>query len=149
MQCGHCCRYLPTKKNRKIWRLDGEVESLILKVISERKEAMDKDKMSEKDLLQALVESAESGYGEAKAANRFLVDNCKNIYFAGHETTAVSATWALMLLALNPDWQARTRDEIVLHLRGAQLPVADTIRNMKTVHTSVFSSSFNGPKFRP
>ncbi|KAJ8649885.1 hypothetical protein MRB53_002908 [Persea americana] len=121
-------RYLPTKKNKEIWRLEREVELLIMKMIVERKEAMEK----EKDLLQALVESAERNYGVGKAANRFLVDNCKNIYFAGYETTTVLATWALMLLALNPEWQARTRDEI-RHLCGAHWPDADSIRQMKTV----------------
>ncbi|RWR80538.1 cytochrome P450 714B3-like protein isoform X1 [Cinnamomum micranthum f. kanehirae] len=98
-------RYLPTKKNKEIWRLEREVELSIMKMIVERKEAMEK----EKDLLQALVESAERNYGVGKAANRFLVDNCKNIYFAGYETTTVLATWALMLLALNPEWQARAQ----------------------------------------
>lgn len=122
------CRYLPTKKNKEIWRLEREVELSIMKMIVERKEAMEK----EKDLLQALVESAERNYGVGKAANRFLVDNCKNIYFAGYETTTVLATWALMLLALNPEWQARARDEI-RHLCGAHLPNADSIRQMKTV----------------
>ena len=28
----------------------------------------------------------------------FMVDNCKNIYFAGHETSAATAMWCLMLL---------------------------------------------------
>ena len=32
-------------------------------------------------------------------ADDFMVDNCKNIYFTGHETSAVTAMWCLMLLA--------------------------------------------------
>ncbi|GJN10661.1 hypothetical protein PR202_ga28774 [Eleusine coracana subsp. coracana] len=42
----------------------------------------------------------------------FVVDNCKNIYFAGYETTAVTAAWCMMLLALHPDWQDQVRHEV-------------------------------------
>ncbi|KAF7819943.1 cytochrome P450 714A1-like [Senna tora] len=41
-----------------------------------------------------------------------IVDICKNIYFAGSETTALLATWTLILLAKHPQWQQRVRSEI-------------------------------------
>ena len=64
--------------------------------------------------------------------NKFIVDNCKNIYFAGHETTATSASWCLVLLAANPDWQDRARAEVVEICKGKVLD-ADMLRKMKTV----------------
>ncbi|GFY92041.1 hypothetical protein Acr_08g0004370 [Actinidia rufa] len=91
-----------------------------------------------KDLLQMILEAAKS-YGDNGgppqdiAPNKFIVDNCKNIYFAGHETTALSASWCLMLLALHPEWQARARAEMV-ELCGENLPDADMFRSMKPIH---------------
>ncbi|KAL3718907.1 hypothetical protein ACJRO7_003936, partial [Eucalyptus globulus] len=73
--------------------------------------------------------------GRGDATDRFVVD-CKNIYLAGYKTTALAASWTLMLLALNPGWQAKVREEVMQVtqvLRGGQLPNADTIRKMKTV----------------
>jgi cytochrome P450 len=63
---------------------------------------------------------------------RFMVDNCKNIFFAGHETTATTASWCLMLLASHEDWQDRARAE-VLEVCGNSDPDANMLRNMKTV----------------
>jgi cytochrome P450 len=70
--------------------------------------------------------------------DRFIVDNCKNIYSAGYENTAVSATWTLMLLASNPEWQARVRAEVV-QVCGGQMPDADMVRKMKTVRGIIFA----------
>ncbi|KAL3571776.1 hypothetical protein D5086_025680 [Populus alba] len=64
--------------------------------------------------------------------DRFIVDNSKAIYFAGHETTAITASWCLMLLAANQEWQARARAE-VLEICKINLPDADMLRNMKTL----------------
>ncbi|XVF75706.1 hypothetical protein PTKIN_Ptkin13bG0208200 [Pterospermum kingtungense] len=127
-------RYVPTKTNRVAWRLEKEIRGLILKVVKERNEAE-----SEKDLLQMILESARSSdLGQAKT-DRFIVDNCKNIYLAGYETTAVSATWTLMLLASNPEWQDKVRAEVV-EICGGQLPDADMVRKMKTL-TMVINES--------
>ncbi|KAI6669251.1 hypothetical protein NL676_004136 [Syzygium grande] len=127
-------RYLPTKTNRQIWKLEREIKSLILKVVQERKEAT-----SEKNMLQMILEGAEnsSQLGCGEATDRFVVDNCKNIYFAGYETTAITAAWTLMLLASNLGWQAKVRKEVVQLLRGGQLPDADMIPKMKTVNTYI------------
>ncbi|KAL6967863.1 hypothetical protein U1Q18_033673 [Sarracenia purpurea var. burkii] len=118
-------RHLPTKHNRKTWALEKEVRSLILDVVKERTEAG-----YEKDLLQMVLEGAQNSRLAQPAIEDFVVDNCKNIYLAGYETTAVSATWCLMLLAANQKWQERVRAE-VLGICGDQIPNADMIRKMK------------------
>ncbi|XWS66284.1 hypothetical protein CRYUN_Cryun05aG0186200 [Craigia yunnanensis] len=127
-------RYLPINANREGWRLEKEIRALILKVVKERKEAK-----SEKDLLQMILESATSSDLGQAAADRFIVDNCKNIYLAGYETTAVSATWTLMLLASNPEWQDKARAE-VLEICGGESPDTDMLRKMKTL-TMVINES--------
>jgi cytochrome P450 family 714 subfamily C len=86
----------------------------------------------QKDLLQMLLEGTENSDLSQDARDRFIVDNCKNIYLAGFETTAVSAAWCLMLLAANPDWQERVRAE-VLNICKGQIPDIDMILKMKSV----------------
>ncbi|CAL5398173.1 unnamed protein product [Camellia sinensis] len=125
-------RYLPSKNNREIWRLEKEIYSMILNVVKARSEAK-----SEKDLLQMILEAAKNCRDNGDlplgiTPNKFIVDNCKNIYFAGHETTAVSASWCLMLLAAYPEWQARVHSE-VLEICGKNLPDADMLQSMKTL----------------
>ncbi|KAF9595778.1 hypothetical protein IFM89_004180 [Coptis chinensis] len=107
-------RYIPTKNNREIWKLEKEVALLILKVVRERKEAE-----FEKDLLQMILEAASNDEVSLDSIEGFIVDNCKNIYFAGHETTATSASWILMLLASHSEWQRRVRDELTMVIQEA------------------------------
>ncbi|XP_031395494.1 cytochrome P450 714C2-like [Punica granatum] len=130
----HGFRQLPTKSNRAIWRLEKEVWSLILKVVKEREGAK-----SEKDLLQMILDGAKDGHLSSNEMDRFIVDNCKNIYQAGYETTAVVASWTLMLLASNSDWQAKVREEIYQVCAG-QPPNSATIRNMKTMTMVIHKS---------
>ncbi|KAL3517933.1 hypothetical protein ACH5RR_020522 [Cinchona calisaya] len=127
-------RHLPTKSNRETWALEKEIKTLILQVVKERTEAG-----YEKDLLQMVVEGAKNSDLSQDAIDRFIVDNCKNIYLAGYETTAVSATWCLMLLAANPEWQERIRAEVVEICKG-QIPDADMIRKMKQLTMAINES---------
>ncbi|VVB17256.1 unnamed protein product [Arabis nemorensis] len=126
-----------TKKlgNGKIDELEKHVESLIWETVKEReKESVEDHK---KDLMQLILEGAMSssdGSLEDKSSSykSFVVDNCKSIYFAGHETTAVAVSWCLMLLALNPSWQTRIRDEVFRFCKNG-IPDANSISNLKTV----------------
>ncbi|KAK6228376.1 hypothetical protein QUC31_006259 [Theobroma cacao] len=127
-------RYLPTKSNREIWRLEKEVRALILKAVYKTKEEKSKE-----DLLQMILKGAKNSDLGPDATDNFIVDNCKNIYFAGYETTAITAAWTLLLLALNPDWQDKVRAE-VLEICGGKLPDADMIRKMKAL-TMVISET--------
>nr|AIA82921.1 CYP450-17 [Gentiana rigescens] len=127
-------RYLPNKTNMKKWALEKEIKTLILKVVKERTEVG-----YEKDLLQMILEGAKSSDLKPDEIDRFIVDNCKNIYLAGYETTAVSAVWCLMLMAANPEWQERIRAE-VLEICNGQIPDYDMIRKMKQLTMAISES---------
>ena len=62
------------------------------------------------DLLQRLIAARDPETGAAMDEEQ-LVDNLLTFYIAGHETTARALTWALYLLAREPAWAARLRDE--------------------------------------
>jgi cytochrome P450 len=123
--------FLPTRTNREAWRLNRVVRDLVLDVV---RESGDDDR----NLLNAMLRSAAaSGGGDrvaAAAVEEFVVDNCKNIYFAGYETTAVTDAWCMMLLALHPEWQDRVRDEARRACAGAALDFA-SLHKMKQVNS--------------
>ncbi|PKI44565.1 hypothetical protein CRG98_035040 [Punica granatum] len=86
-----------------------------------------------------VLEGAKNSDLSQEATDRFIVDNCKNIYLAGFETTAVSATWSLMLLAAYPEWQDRVRSE-ALEICGGRLPDSDMLRKMKQLNMVIHES---------
>ncbi|GMY22990.1 cytochrome P450 714C2-like [Fagus crenata] len=94
-------RFLLSKNNRAMWKIEKEINSMILKVVKQRNEG---------------AKSYNDYYGPTTDSFRdnFIVDNCKNIYIAGHETTAITASWSLMLLAAHPEWQARALAELTM-----------------------------------
>ncbi|KAK7350485.1 hypothetical protein VNO77_09174 [Canavalia gladiata] len=140
-------RYLPNKSNRQMWKLEKEINLKISKLIKQRQE-----ETHEEDLLQMILEGAkncEGGDGPLSnsiSRDRFMIDNCKNIFFAGHETTAIATSWCLMLLATNQDWQDRARDE-VLQVCGNGAPDASMLRSMKTFRFSLSPSYCHSPAF--
>ncbi|XP_062215694.1 cytochrome P450 714B3 isoform X1 [Phragmites australis] len=100
----NACRFFPTIRNKQAWELHKQVHKLILEIVKESGE--------ERNLLRAILHSASSNKVDLAEAENFIVDNCKSIYFAGYESTAVTAAWCLMLLGLHPEWQDRVREEV-------------------------------------
>ncbi|XP_025623362.1 cytochrome P450 714A1 isoform X1 [Arachis hypogaea] len=124
------------KKENKVSmkEMETEIESLIWELVEERKRECSEKSNLEKDLMQLLLEAAAIDEGLPKNfGKQFIVDNCKNIYFAGHETIAITASWCLMLLAKYPDWQTRIRDEVV-ELFPSGIPDADSLPLLKTLN---------------
>ncbi len=60
------------------------------------------------DLLDLLIEAHQQGTLDALEVR----NNLLGFLFAGHETTALSLTWALYLLALHPEAQEKARREV-------------------------------------
>ncbi|WJX76132.1 hypothetical protein P8452_59583 [Trifolium repens] len=126
-------RYLPNKNNRQIWRLEKEINSNISKLVRQRQE-----EGREQDLLQMILEGAKNCDGNdgllsnSISRDRFIIDNCKTIFFAGHDTTSITASWCLMLLATYQDWQDRARAEVLEVCRNGN-PDASMLKSMKTL----------------
>nr|ACN33715.1 unknown [Zea mays] len=103
-------RFFPSMRNKQAWELHKQVRKLILEIVKESGE--------DRNLLSAILHSASTSRVGIAEAENFIVDNCKSIYFAGHESTAVTAAWCLMLLGLHPEWQNRVREEVHEVCRG-------------------------------
>lgn len=101
-----------------MWRLKKEVDELVMNIVCNREIQNRENNLNEKrsDLLQKILEGAANGASlkdVVQNKNRTIIDLCKNIYFAGSESTALAITWTLLLLALHPEWQHRVRSEIL------------------------------------
>nr|AVX32607.1 cytochrome P450 VoCYP714A18 [Valeriana officinalis] len=125
--------FLARKNHKEIKNLEKEIDTLIWDAVKERQRECLEKSSSEKDLLQMLLEGAmnDECLG-AESSKSFIVDNCKNIYFAGHEATAVAASWSIMLLALHPEWQSHIREEMSQVSNNGILD-SDSLSKMKTV----------------
>ncbi|KAG8063497.1 hypothetical protein GUJ93_ZPchr0003g16963 [Zizania palustris] len=121
-------RFFPAKRNKRAWELQEQVHKLILEIVKESRE--------ERNLLRAILRSASSSKVGLAEAENFIVDNCKSIYFAGYESTAVTAAWCLMLLGLHPEWQDRVREE-VQEVCGGRPVDSQSLQKMKNVCSSL------------
>ncbi|KAJ1386962.1 Cytochrome P450 [Sesbania bispinosa] len=97
-----------------------------LKVVEKEKRKL----LMRRICLQMILEGAKNSDLTQEATDASLLITCKNIYLAGYETTAVAATWCLMLLASNQEWQDRVRAE-ALEICSGEIPNYDMLRKMK------------------
>ncbi|KAG9146061.1 hypothetical protein Leryth_016618 [Lithospermum erythrorhizon] len=116
----HLClpgsRFFPSKYHREIKVLKMEVEKLLMEIIQSRKDCVEIGRGTTygNDLLGNLLNEMQKRKGNnGFSLNlQLIMDECKTMFFAGHETTALLLTWTVMLLASNPSWQDRVREEV-------------------------------------
>ncbi|CAL5343944.1 unnamed protein product [Camellia sinensis] len=123
--------YIPTKSNLEKWRLKKEIHSQIMSIVNEQS--------SNVDVLQTVINGAKMSALGPAAVEQLIVDNCKNIYLAGLESTVNTTAWTLMLLAMHPEWQDRARAEVA-EVCGESLPNATMLGKMKVL-TSVIQEA--------
>ncbi|KAI3432972.1 uncharacterized protein J3R85_007403 [Psidium guajava] len=76
--------------------------------------------LRERPARDAAQRDAEEEIGSGFSLNlQLIMDECKTFFFAGHDTTALLLTWTIMLLASNPSWQERVREEVAQVCNGA------------------------------
>ena len=110
---------LPTPGHLRFNRAVKEVDEVVYRFIAERR-ALCADTG---DLLSMLLRAQdEDGSG---MTDKQLRDEVMTIFLAGHETTALTLTWALHLLAENPKAEQKLAAELAEVLNGRMPTVED------------------------
>ncbi|XP_059076382.1 cytochrome P450 734A6-like [Cryptomeria japonica] len=109
-------RFLPFKRNRQRWRLNREIKRALKELITNREKAGPNTTQGYgNDLLGSMMNtiqemrSSESNQG---LTIEEIIAECKTFFIAGQETTSNYLTFAIVLLAMHPDWQDQARSEV-------------------------------------
>jgi cytochrome P450 len=98
---------LPLPANRRFRRALRELESVVYRIIEERRQAG----RDEPDLLSMFLSARDEETGEAMT-NRQLRDEVMTMLLAGHETTSLALSWTYYLLSQHPDVEQRVAAEV-------------------------------------
>jgi cytochrome P450 len=121
--------WVPLPHRQRLDRGALDLRALLDRLVQERKSGDSGD-----DLLWALIEARdEAGNG---FSDRALRDEALTLFLAGHETTALTLSYTLWLLATHPDLQDRAIAEIeeVLGDRDAGAP---DLRKLPFIHAII------------
>jgi cytochrome P450 len=118
--------WVPTAKNRKFSAAREFVHGTIAALITERR-AIDEAQWPN-DLLSRLMKARDEQTGEPMSES-LLRDEAITTFFAGHETTARTMTFAWYALASNPEVAERLHEELDRVLAG-RLPTVDELRQL-------------------
>ena len=113
---------LPTPAHRRFDRTVRRLDEIVYRIIAERRaDPRDRD-----DLLSMLLHAQDED--GTRMTDRQLRDEAMTLFLAGHETTAISLSWAWYLLSQNPAAEERLHAELGEVLPGRAPTFADLPR---------------------
>lgn len=114
--------WLPNRENREFKAAVARLDEILYGIIRRRRASGE----DPGDLLSHLLAAQDDeGIG---MTDRQLRDECVTLFLAGHETTALTLTYAFYLLARNPDAEAKLLQELDEVLAGRAPTAADVPR---------------------
>jgi len=115
---------VPTPRNRRFLAARAALDSVIYRIIAERR----RRPAEQADLLALLMEARDENTGEGMS-DKQLRDEVITLFLAGHETTANALTWVSYLLSTHVAVARRLRAEVDESLRG-RIPTAADLPNL-------------------
>ncbi|KAL4249351.1 cytochrome P450 family protein [Abortiporus biennis] len=114
-------KFFPDQSTRTVARCRAVIERVAGGLIQEKKRKIleaEKQGITEhgrEDLLTLLLKSnqSESTPPSQRLSDEDILNNINTLLFAGSDTTALSITWTLLLLAMYPELQTRLRNELL------------------------------------
>lgn len=129
-------RFIPTATNRKAKYIHKKVISLIRGIIEKREAAVRRGLSDNDDILGLLLKSRNeqnpSKTGRGSLSTDDVIEECKEFYFAGQDTTTALLSWTLVVLSMHPEWQDKARKE-VFQVLGKNKPKFDDLNQLKIV----------------
>jgi len=113
---------LPTPAHRRFHRAVGEIDKVIYRIITERRNSG----YDQGDLLSMLLQAHDDDGSQMTDSQ--LRDEVMTLFLAGHETTALALSWGWYLLATNPEVERRFHAELDEVLAGRLPEVSDLVR---------------------
>lgn len=128
------CRFFPSKFHREIKTVKEEMKSILMETIKKRIEGLEIGRIcsSDSDFLGTILRETQED-PKKKMTLELIMDECKTIYFAGHESSAMLVTWTVMLLATNSAWQHKARKEVGEIFKGESAVTADHLSKLNLV----------------
>jgi cytochrome P450 len=114
----------PTPRNKRATREYDFLDSLVYRIISERKAQPSANHRN--DLLSMLMGAMDED--GSQMTPKQLRDETMTLFLAGHETTALTLVWTWYLLSQNPAAETRLHEELRDVLGGRPPEVADLAR---------------------
>jgi cytochrome P450 len=115
--------WMPIPQLRRARAARGRLDSIIYKMIAERRAAADGGDRG--DLLSMLLLAQDEEDQNKGMTDRQVRDEAMTIFLAGHETTANALTWTWYLVSQNSDVERRLHAEVDRVLDGRAPAVAD------------------------
>ncbi len=132
---------LPTATHRRFNAAAREIDDIVYRLIAERRS----NGSDRGDLLSMLL-AAQDEDG-SRMSDRQLRDEVMTLFLAGHETTALTLSWAWYLLAQNPEVEKNFHAELDEVLGGRLPTVADMPRLQYTERIAKESMRLYPPAF--
>lgn len=111
--------WVPLPSRKRLPKLRADLDAILFELIEGRRRRGEAEEPgAQNDLLGRLMQAQDASGSLSEAALR---DEAMTLFLAGHETTALSLTYVLRLLALHPEEERRVREEIERVL-GARAP---------------------------
>jgi cytochrome P450 len=114
---------LPTITHRRFNRDAREIDMIVYRIINERR----RSGQDQGDLLSMLLNATDED--GSQLSDKQLRDEVMTIFLAGHETTALTLSWAWYLLAQNPEVEKNFHAELAGVLAG-RLPTMEDLSRL-------------------